>query len=67
MVRNRRVIGLGLGPCVWVRVGSNCVQEHTLAGQMKPVKRLQGFQYVVYFCDTTFKLVSRQLAGPGES
>ena len=67
VVRNRRVIGLGLGPCVWVRVGLNCVQEHTLAGQMKPVRGYRDFNvYVVYFCDTTFELVSRQLAGPGE-
>ena len=27
---------------------------------------LQGFQHVVYFCDTTFELVSPPLVKPGE-
>ena len=67
MVRNRRVIGLGLGPCVWVRVGVKLCPGTHPGGSNETRKRLQGFQYVVYFCDTTFNFVSRQLAGPGES
>jgi len=27
----------------------------------------QGFQCVVYFCDTTFELMSPQLVGPGDA
>ena len=60
MVRNRRVMELGwigVGPCGWI-VFTDASNE-TRQG-------LQGFQCVVCFCDTTFKLISPQLVGPGD-
>ena len=67
MVRNRHVMVLGWGWGLAMRDDSVGLCSLTHADVSNETRQgLQAFQYVVYFCDTTFELISPQLVGPGE-